>query len=393
MIKLIEQWPYPPKAIKSKLHAWAYCLTDDKNWQLSQEFVDAASGLTVLLLQARRRYCLNEKGEGYSLPNKVFLLDQKPTRLLAPKDWRSRFEYKRKEWQDPKGIFLLQVERIWSETGDYYEEKLFKTENMQLLMQRQRLAFEEKEAESLLLKQLRKERSLKNKPQSLSLAQLSQLQAQKMKESPCLLLLSYVDEENKIFRLWSKYTALELKDEDGQLCQKFDSLEDFWWFWNAAGLFFLYYRPCHHCLDHIKRPLFLCQWIVQLGNQLRQSQNLNSSDYFLLQQWENLCFDPSLSSSCFKQFCPICQQALPYNPRYPKRVCKNCQAKAQNEAGQSLRFYNQGLNKGLVLETLGPKGEVLKKDQGRSQYYCYINKQLCLIHEGRLGGILLRLLD
>ncbi|WCL80054.1 hypothetical protein PPO43_08680 [Saprospira sp. CCB-QB6] len=383
MIELIAQPPYPPNAVKSKCNNWAYDLSEDEHWQIADEFIDAHSGLCVLVLAGLSR----------PLPTKIYLINPNPIELLQAEDWRPLFDYEAKEMQDPKGQFILKIQRIWSQDGDYYKEELFELPEKKLLTQRKRLAFEEKQAESLLLKQLRKVRLQKESLRKLNLDELWQKQQAKIAQTPELLLLSYVDEANAIFRLWAKKGELQLHDEEGQTIQEFENLTDFWWFWNAAGLFFLYYRPCHHCLDYIERPLPLSKWIVELGNQLRRSQSLHSSDYFLLQQWENLCYDPILSPNCFEQFCPTCGSEMPYNPRYPKRICEKCQTKAKNEFGQSLRFYNQGLTGGLLLETLSETGEVLNRDQGRSQYHCYINNQLCLLHEGRFGGLIVRLLD
>lgn len=384
MIKLIAQPPYPPQAIKSKWNNWAYDLSEAVQGQIVAEFIDAHSGLCTLVLDAK---------VDSHLRTKIYLINPNPIKLLQAEDWRPLFDYEPKEIQDPKGQFVLHIQRIWSQDGDYYEEQLFELPEKKLLTERKRLAFEEKQAESLLLKQLRKTRLQKKTPKKLNLDELWQQQQAKIAQAPELLLLSYVDETNAIFRLWSKHGQLQLHDEEGQTIQEFESLTDFWWFWNAAGLFFFYYRPCHHCLDYIERPLPLSKWIVELGNQVRRSQSLYRSDYFLLQQWENLCFDPSLSPNCFKQFCPICGSEMPYNPRYPKRICEKCQARAKNEFGQALRFYNQGLTGGLLLETLSETGKVLSRDQGRSQYHCYIDNQLCLLHEGRFGGLIVRLLD
>jgi|GEM_PF-6857546 len=384
MIKLIAQPPYPANALKSKRNNWAYDLKDAEHWQIADEFIDVQSGLCVLILKT---------GLSDSLPPKIYLIKSNPIQLLQAKDWRPLFDYAAKEMQDPKEQFFLKIQRIWSQDGDYYEEQLFELPQKKLIAQRKRPAFEEKKTESLLLNQLRKLRMQKQTPQKLNLDQLWQKQQDQLTHASKLLLMSYVDEDNAIFRLWTKNGQLKLYNQEDQIIREFESLTDFWWFWNAEGLFFLYYRPCQHCSDHFERPLLLSKWIVELGNQLRRSQSLHSSDYFLLQQWENLCYDPILSPNCFKQFCPICGSEMPYNPRYPKRICKKCQTKAKNDFGQPLRFYNQGLTRGLLLETLSETGEVLSKDQGKNQYHCYVDDQLCLLHEGRFGGLILRLID
>lgn len=194
MIELIAQPPYPPNAVKSKCNNWAYDLSEDEHWQIADEFIDAHSGLCVLVLAGLSR----------PLPTKIYLINPNPIELLQAEDWRPLFDYEAKEMQDPKGQFILKIQRIWSQDGDYYKEELFELPEKKLLTQRKRLAFEEKQAESLLLKQLRKVRLQKESLRKLNLDELWQKQQAKIAQTPELLLLSYVDEANAIFRLWAK---------------------------------------------------------------------------------------------------------------------------------------------------------------------------------------------
>ena len=46
--------------------------------------------------------------------------------------------------------------------------------------------------------------------------------------------------------------------------------------------------------------------------------------------------------------CPICGVATKTLPRYPRRVCGTCAAKASDESGRVLQFFNTSLRSGFI---------------------------------------------
>ena len=46
--------------------------------------------------------------------------------------------------------------------------------------------------------------------------------------------------------------------------------------------------------------------------------------------------------------CPICDTTTKTLPRYPRRVCDTCAAKASDESGRALEFFNTSIGGGFI---------------------------------------------
>jgi hypothetical protein len=87
------------------------------------------------------------------------------------------------------------------------------------------------------------------------------------------------------------------------------------------------------------------------------------------------------------QKCPICRVEVAYFPRYPKYVCQSCSAKAADESGRLLRFFNTTiLGGGFAAEYADTGGK-------RDSRICYIDGIKCRAGEHRFGGIVIQTYD
>ena len=80
--------------------------------------------------------------------------------------------------------------------------------------------------------------------------------------------------------------------------------------------------------------------------------------------------------------CPICLELAPYWERYPQAVCSNCRAKACDDRGRKLLFFNVSLDGGF--------GAIVEENQEpHTSHICYINGIPCHADEARFGGIVI----
>lgn len=86
------------------------------------------------------------------------------------------------------------------------------------------------------------------------------------------------------------------------------------------------------------------------------------------------------------QHCPICRIELPPSPRYPRYVCAPCAARATDEHGRLLSFFNESFSGGFIA-TYSDTGEV------RNSHICVIDGLQCWADEARFGGIVIQLMD
>ncbi|WP_338793224.1 hypothetical protein V9L05_10850 [Bernardetia sp. Wsw4-3y2] len=84
--------------------------------------------------------------------------------------------------------------------------------------------------------------------------------------------------------------------------------------------------------------------------------------------------------------CPICQDSMFENSRYPNEICKKCVGRATDGHGRYVRFYNRTISGGCIAFYVDP--------DGREEYHstiCYVSKQKCQAKEARFGGIVIEL--
>jgi len=83
-----------------------------------------------------------------------------------------------------------------------------------------------------------------------------------------------------------------------------------------------------------------------------------------------------------KHNCPICNQELNFNARYPNRICSTCADKATDMQGKKLAFGNVSRSGGF---------EASYADTGETynSHICYVNGIECYADEARFGGIII----
>ncbi len=83
------------------------------------------------------------------------------------------------------------------------------------------------------------------------------------------------------------------------------------------------------------------------------------------------------------QYCPICLVGVSPSPRYPRYVCANCAAKATDENGRPLKFYNESFSGGFI-------AEYADTGEGRDSHICFIDGVKCWADEAHMGGIVIQ---
>lgn len=84
-----------------------------------------------------------------------------------------------------------------------------------------------------------------------------------------------------------------------------------------------------------------------------------------------------------QQSCPICGASLEPAPRYPLCVCQTCAARATDEQGARVEFFNTQLSGGL-------EGRYVQTGLPYAQTVCFIGAVRCRAEEARFGGIVIQ---
>jgi len=83
-----------------------------------------------------------------------------------------------------------------------------------------------------------------------------------------------------------------------------------------------------------------------------------------------------------KQYCPICNTEIKFNPRYKNYVCYDCSEKASDKNGRKLIFGNEDMFGGCCAMY-----EDTKEDYNSS--ICDIEGIECTASEAKFGGIVI----
>ncbi|MDQ3814132.1 MAG: hypothetical protein M3347_09295 [Armatimonadota bacterium] len=83
------------------------------------------------------------------------------------------------------------------------------------------------------------------------------------------------------------------------------------------------------------------------------------------------------------QYCPICHAEVPPNPRYPRYVCPDCEARAADENDRALKFYNESFSGGFI-------AQYADTGEKRDSHICFIDGIKCWADEARFGGIVIQ---
>jgi hypothetical protein len=85
--------------------------------------------------------------------------------------------------------------------------------------------------------------------------------------------------------------------------------------------------------------------------------------------------------------CPICGADVAYWERYPRLLCSDCVARAQDRDGRPLRFFVEtALGAGFYAEALD--GSEWRRVEGGE---CWVDGRRCIVGEHRFGGVVVQL--
>ena len=95
------------------------------------------------------------------------------------------------------------------------------------------------------------------------------------------------------------------------------------------------------------------------------------------------------------QYCPICQQAVKPNPRYPAYICMECSAQATDFAGRSVSCFDgyhseKVVKDGKETTSVYADGVVCAYTDELGVRYdgdLWIKGHKCIAHEARFGGV------
>ena len=85
--------------------------------------------------------------------------------------------------------------------------------------------------------------------------------------------------------------------------------------------------------------------------------------------------------------CPICDTTTKTLPRYPRRVCGTCAAKASDESGRALEFFNTSIGGGFIAYYADSN-----QTETHPGHLCFIDGIRCYADEARFGGIVIQTL-
>jgi hypothetical protein len=89
------------------------------------------------------------------------------------------------------------------------------------------------------------------------------------------------------------------------------------------------------------------------------------------------------------QYCPICGTPLPYEPRYPGKLCAACVGRACDAQGRQIRFRNTTALGGGFLAEVEEQGDW----QPQADPWCWVDGRRCQAGEHRFGGIVVQTVD
>jgi len=83
------------------------------------------------------------------------------------------------------------------------------------------------------------------------------------------------------------------------------------------------------------------------------------------------------------QACPICGAAVPASPRYPRRLCSACVARACDADGAALAFFNTAASGGYG-------ARYAASGLAYPHHHCFVDGTRCRADEAYMGGIVVQ---
>lgn len=393
---------------KRKCEFGNFKLIPEKNWKISQSFIDFQSGLLVISASDENESNWKDTGFGSrTIPTKEYIISLKEVEILPRSEWSKFFTYEPQELISKDGKYKLITTRIHNEErdSDSIQEELIEISSGKIFSSGKGIAFNEKKRETALERLYKQqEESLKRKVQLDAMPTLSEFLTQELKKlkqkdvildyfnSNFIYKLVYNDSLFELFEIKTKY-KYDLKWETLKYEKKesYGSVKDFADEFLNKKDWYLNHSPFNTNQERGTSNQLLKKFIVEYFNLLREKHDFTFEEYNKIQQWENYYFQrDSVKPKEYKQFCANCKESVSYFPRYPKYICNNCSSKTiTDENGLELSFSNVGMSGGLRI-TYKKDGEIIKEDTSQWQKLCFIEGKRFIATEARFGGIVIQ---
>lgn len=397
--------------IKSKLFIPRKCefgdfeLKPEEGWKISQSFIDFESKLLIVSVSIidESKWTDNDYN-GRSIPTKDYKIDLKSLQILNCDEWRTYFNYNKKETISDDKKYKLITQRVFEpkRNSDGIKEELYDLKSDKLISSSDSIAFRENKRENLLESLYRsiqereeQKRILDAKP---TLEEFYKKQLDELKDNEDILC--YFDNINTYKLTFSNFKFV--LSEGGKLPSEYEgwksmkfttvktyyNLDEFWQDFITDEKWFLKFRV-HKSIS--QRPLIFAKDIITYFNNLRKEHKFTFDEYDRINEWSNNVWSDDYKRTEIKQWCSNCYKEVYYQGRYPKYICGECASKNKfDNEGNLLEFSNLGFSGGFKIIYKDAYGSILKEDDTQQFCDCIIDDKLFFAQEARFGGIIIQ---
>ncbi len=392
---------------KRKCEFGNFELVPESGWKISQSFIDFESGLLIVSESDENEDNWIDTGFGSrTIPNKEHRIDVNTGEILSSEQWTKYFSYGTTEQISEDGKYKLITTRVHEpeRDSDGIKEELIEVVSGRKISSSNSIAFRKEKRENLLeslYRETKEREERKAKLDSLPTLEIFfQSELEKLRNRDVILnwfnnefiyRLSYNQDVFRLQRIkdewkfdldWNEliYEDYLIFDSLGAFNEKF--LTDKLWYLNHSPFKKTSRTPVNQLLK---------KFIVGFLNSLRKKHDFSYQEYSKLNNWENFFYlSESIKPSEFKQYCSNCYKPVPYNPRYPKYICRDCSSKPiTDENGIEVSFSNIGFSGGLKI-TYREGDEIIKEDTSQIEKLCFIDGKRFTATEARFGGIVIQ---
>jgi hypothetical protein len=202
-------------------------------------------------------------------------------------------------------------------------------------------------------------------------------------ESVCYQLKAF----NNVFELsqYNSQKALQSKsDVFVEVNKVYPTIEGFWISFTSNKNWFNKYTKINFHKVFIKH-------IISAHNTLLFHNELSYNEHKALYGWIRMCFYiKDIPNNMLAQYCSKCRKKVPYDPRYPKKICATCSnEQITDEKGVRVSFLNINSNGGLKI-LWWKNDKVVHEDSSQITKLCFINKVQYIASDHRFGGIVIQ---
>lgn len=374
---------------KRKCEFGDYELAPERGWKVSQSFIDFESGLLIVSESDENKDNWISGGGMSQIPNRQFIIDQKKGSILHHSVWSQHFNYQTIETYSEDGKLKLLTTRVHEpeRNTDGIKEELIYIETGQTLSNSIGVAFRKEKRKTLIDSHYESIESAKNYkkllelgvyPEHLKIKNLHGIESGSQ-------VLEYYDEQyvykltfdNNRFILGKASRPKSIQEWDNyqvEILNEFTLIHEFWNYLSKNDDWFELLKPrkTHPSLHY---------YIITWHNNLVNCSELSYSSHKAMHEWMNQCWDDSLNSNVYWQFCSNCKTRVLYGPRYPKHACRKCVNLIKDENGDDLNYRDRH-----ELKYIDGEFQVVLKASDKS-VKLFIEGNEYWASEARFGGV------